>query len=107
LLFCSPREENPQLVTEKHFHARFSANICCGIFRNILTGRFELEDGLAGESYRHFLKEEVLQLLENVPLEVRRQMWLQQDGLPTYFGGNALLSQQFRDFWIDRGSPVA
>jgi hypothetical protein len=39
------------------------------------------------------LQEELPQLLEDVPLEVRQEMWLQQNAASTHFGGTAFLNQ--------------
>jgi hypothetical protein len=41
---------------------------------------------------KYVLQEELPQLLEDVHLEVRQEMWLQQDGAPTSFHGTAFLN---------------
>jgi hypothetical protein len=93
----SPQKENPHSITETHFQTHFSVNIWCGITGILLITPFELEDlqsGLTGKLYQHFLQEELPQLSGDVPLDVRPEMCLQQDGAPTHFGGNAFLNQQ-------------
>jgi hypothetical protein len=65
---------------------------------------FELEDRLTDERYPHFLQE-LPQLVEGVPLEVRRETWLQQYGARAHFGGAAFLSRLYPDRWIGRGEP--
>lgn len=77
-------------------------NIWCGITGHLLIGLSELEDSLTGELYRRFLQVEMPQLLEDVPMEVRREMWVQQDGAPPHFGGTAFLNRQFPDRWISQ-----
>jgi hypothetical protein len=39
---------------------------------------------LTGERYLNFLSNELPILLEQVPLNVREKMWLQQDGAPPH-----------------------
>lgn len=59
---------------------------------------------LNSQSYHVFLEDVLPDLLEDVPLGVRRDMWFQHDGAPAHFG------QQVRDYltttygprWIER-----
>ena len=64
---------------------------------------------LNGKNYGVFLEEVLPELLENVPLAVRRRMWFQQDGAPAHFhnGVRNYLNVQFPNRWIGRNGPVA
>jgi len=46
--------------------------------------------------------------LEEVPLEVRDNIWLQQDGAPPHFArvARAQVEAMFPGRWIGRGGPV-
>ena len=60
---------------------------------------------LNGEAYRHFLEEELPVLLENVPLNLRYQMYFMHDGAPAHF---SVIARQYLDTvypnrWIGRG----
>jgi hypothetical protein len=101
----SSQEENPHTITETHFQTCFLVNIWCSITTNLITGLFELEDCLTGGCYSHFLQDELLKLLEDMPLEVRH-MWLQQDGTPAHFGATAFLNWRFPYHWIGQGGLV-
>lgn len=35
---------------------------------------------------RNFLKDDSLELLQNFPLAIRKQLWFQNDGVPAHFG---------------------
>lgn len=57
------------------------------------------------EFYLHFLQEELLQLLEDVPLHTRQNWYLQHDGAPHNFN-HALtthINNQYPKKCIDRG----
>ena len=46
--------------------------------------------------------------MEDVDLETRRRMWLQQDGAPSHFARivRAFLNDHYGNRWISRGGPV-
>ena len=80
----------------------------CGIVGDHLIGFYILPPRLCGPVYRVFLRYVLPELLENVPLEARRNMWFQHDGAPVHFadGAKAVLADVFEDRWIGRGGPV-
>jgi hypothetical protein len=47
-------------------------------------------------------------MLLHVPLHIRRELWLQQDGVPLHFGRNvtAFLNHHFQNHWIGRQCPI-
>jgi hypothetical protein len=50
-----------------------------------LIGPYLVPLRLSGDIYLTFLQEILPELLEVVPLEVRREMWFQHDGAPAHF----------------------
>ena len=59
--------------------------------------------------YANFLREDLPGLVEDVPLDVRRNMWFQQDGAPPH---NSILARQvlrtvYSHEWIGCGSTVS
>ena len=46
--------------------------------------------------------------MEDVDLETRRRMWLQQEGAPSHFARivRAFLNEHYGNRWIGRGGPV-
>jgi len=73
-----------------------------------LIGPYILPQRLTGANYLIFLQEVLPKLLEDVPLNLRRDMWFQHDGCPAHFSlaVRAYLTAVFGDRWIGRGGPV-
>lgn len=100
-------EENPHQTVETNSQHRFSANVWCGVINNKLVGPFILPERLNSEVYLRFLQEELPNLLEDVPLALRRGMYFQHDGAPPHFSlaVRAHLDFYFPERWIGRGGP--
>ena len=54
-------------------------NIWCGVIPGYFSGPFELPSNLNGPIYLNFLEEHFNELLEDVPLVIRQNMWFMQD----------------------------
>jgi hypothetical protein len=55
-----------------------------------------------------FLQDVLLVLLEDVPLAVRRDMWLQHDGAPAHFSGQTKQHlNTVSDRYLESGGPVS
>ena len=59
---------------------------------------------LGEEIYQMFLREVLPELLEDVPLGIRRRMWFQHDGAPPHFYRNArkFVNNDFPIIYVDR-----
>lgn len=99
-------QTNPHWMREVDHQNRWSVNVWCGILGDRIIGPFVFDGHLNGESYLNFLENDLPNLLEDIPLDVRASMWYQHDGCPSHY------SQRVRDFlniiypnrWIGRGS---
>lgn len=97
---------NPHWMREVDHQNRWSVNLWCGVLGDRIIGPFVFDGHLNGESYLNFLQNDLPNLLEDIPLDVRASMWYQHDGCPSHY------SQRVRDFlnvrypnrWIGRGS---
>lgn len=97
---------NPHWMREVDHQNRWSVNLWCGVLGDRIIGPFVFDGYLNGESYLNFLQNDLPNLLEDIPLDVRASMWYQHDGCPSHY------SQRVRDFlnvrypnrWIGRGS---
>jgi len=58
----------------------FPLNVSCGVIGEHLIGPYIFPQHVTGDIYANFLKDELPTLLENVPLQTRRQMYYQHDG---------------------------
>ena len=73
-----------------------------------LIGPYFLSDILNGENYENFLREDLKDLLEDLPLNLVRDMWFQQDGCPAHFRRSVRewLDTNYPNKWIGRGGPI-
>lgn len=101
--------ENHHAVKRANFQHRFSVNVWAAIVNGILVGPYVLPDRLTGERYLQFLQDNLPGLLEDVPLHIRQNMWLLQDGAPAHFSLEVreFLNNTFPNRWVGRGEPVA
>jgi hypothetical protein len=72
---------------------------------NQLSGPYIFPQHLTGGIYANVLQDELPALLENVPLQTRRQKYYQHDGAPPHFSQvvRQYLNHKFRNRWIGRG----
>ena len=75
-------DDNSHATMESNFQLRFSVNVWCAVLDDQLSGPFILEGRLTGEAYLRFLQEELLRLLDEMPLNKRGRMYFQHDGAP-------------------------
>jgi hypothetical protein len=56
-----------------------------------------------------FVEEKLVEMLEEIPLAFRRNMWFQHDGAAAHFAHHVRkhLTATYSDRWIGRGWPVA
>lgn len=100
-------EENPHAIVEGRHQEQFSLNVWVGIIGDHLIGPHFLPPRLNGDTYSHFLQEELPVLLDDIPLGVRRAMWFMHDGAPAHFSLRArqYLDETYENRWIGRGGP--
>ena len=97
--------ENPHWMREVDHQRQWSVNVWCGILGNQLIGPYFIDEQLTGQKYSNFLSEILPTLLENVPFNIRIQMWYQHDGCPAHYAHVArqTLNRLFPNQWIGRG----
>lgn len=98
--------ENPHVKRERHFQHEFKINVWCGIIGDHFLGPYEFPHTLNGENYLHFLQNDFINLLEELPLNLRQNMWIMQDGAPPHYTREVrtYLNINFSERWIGRGS---
>lgn len=103
-------DENPNsTVVARHQFQFQSVNVWAGIIGDHLIGPYVLPPRLNEELYLQFLQNNLQQLLEDVPLATRRNMWFMHDGAPPHFSiaVRQFLNNAYPNRWIGRGGPVA
>ena len=101
-------DENPHAIQPRHFQWQFAINLWASIVDDRLIGPFELLDRLTGANYYlQFLRHDLLQLLEEVPLNRHGKMWFLHDGGPAHFSRMVcrFLDGDYPRRGIGRGEP--
>lgn len=101
--------ENPHWMRQQATQNYWSLNVWGGVIHDRVVGPFFFDGILTGEIYGNFLRESLEELLDDIPLNLRQEMWFQQDGAPPHFSRIARdeLDNQFGERWIGRAGPVA
>lgn len=99
---------NPRLMREDRSQSTFKINVWAGIINGKIIGPFELPATLNAQYYLHFLREELPNLLQNVPEEITSAMWLQNDGCPAHYATavRGYLDSTYPGRWIGRLGPI-
>lgn len=100
--------ENPHWVRETIRQGRWGINVWCGILGNSVIGPYFYDGNLTGQRYLAFLKFRLPNLLQNVPLEIRNNMWFMQDGAPSHTYGPvvAYLNGAYQNNWMGKKGPI-
>lgn len=82
--------------------------VWAAIWKNRIIGPFFFEEHVTKDSYLSMLREFLVPILEDLPLNERRQLWFQQDGAPPHFGVcvRNFLDAAFPGQWIGRRGAV-
>jgi len=104
-LWC---EENPRVTRYRSFQTRWKMNIWAGIMGTEILGPVVLPDILTGATYVDFLRNDLPEFLEEVPLLERNKIIFQQDGAGPH---NArivtdYLNEHFPGRWMGRYGPI-
>jgi len=101
--------ENPHTPRPHNFQHQFSINVWAGIVDGNIVGPYFFPHRLDGAAFLEFLNGHFSDLIEDVPIELRRNMWFQMDGCPAHYSRDVRnwLNENFPGRWIGRGGPVA
>lgn len=110
-----PNRRNQHFYADRNPHfirvipqRRWSLNVWAECLGQHVIGPYFFEETLNGDVYANFVENILPELLEDIPLNVRRIMWLQQDGAPAHFtrAFQTILNHAYPERWIGRGGPV-
>ncbi|KAF0746732.1 Uncharacterized protein FWK35_00015450 [Aphis craccivora] len=101
-------ETNPTWTRETNAQVRCSVNVWCGILNNTLIGSYFYDGTLTGQRYLEFLQNILPLLMDCIPLQIRTNMWLQQDGAPPHNANMVKhsLNQHFPQRWLGTNGPL-
>ena len=102
-------DRDPRAVVQIRHKQQFRINVCTGIVGDCLVGPYVLPACITGAVFRDFIQNTLPDLLhEDVPLQIRQNMWFMHDGAPAHFSLIVpdTLAGIYHDRWIGRGGPV-
>jgi hypothetical protein len=73
---------NPHAIHKGGYQVCFSVSIWAGIVGDIVVAPCLLRYRLTAEQYHEFLETVLPELLEDVPLVVKKRLWFRHDGTP-------------------------
>lgn len=99
---------NPRQNREVRRQGHNSFNVWVGIYRNRILGPIIYEGNLNAVRYKELIEPYVLDIVDNTPLIIMRDLWWQQDGAPPHNGRNVtrFLNEQFPNQWIGNQGVV-
>lgn len=77
-------DRNPRWTRERNFQVKYKVNVWIGMLGGRLIGPHFFENNLNSEIYLNFLRNDLPNYLEEIPLQVRRSIWFHQDGAPPH-----------------------
>ena len=83
--FANTANYNPRWIKTVSFQHPWSVNCWFRIVGDHVIGPYCFEGRLIGQIYANFLQNVLPQLMEDVPLHVRMNMWMQHDGAPPHY----------------------
>lgn len=104
--YSSTQNEN-RVHTSRYQH-RFGFNVWCGILGTRIIGPIIYEGTLNSERYEEILRNDIENLLDDLPLAVNNNMWFQQDGAPLHNSRNNMeyLRDSFQNNLIATRGPI-
>lgn len=87
----------------------WSLNVWGGIIGTHVVGPHFFDGTLTGAIYLDFLRNDLPTYLEEVPLQVRQDMWYHHDGAPPHYAHHVrdYLDQTYPNRWIGRGGNIS
>lgn len=101
-------QENPHWVRESNFQTTWGINVWCGLFNGSIIGPYFFNENLNGLRYLHFLENDLIQLMEDIPIAERQGIWWQQDGAPPHNSQvvTEYLDRTYPNRWIGNKGPI-
>lgn len=100
---------NPHAIFQSKHQHRFPAlNVWAGILGNNIFGPVYLPNRLNGDSYLNFIRNDLPNLLDDVPMLQVRHHYFMHDGAPAHFVRpvRGHLNDTYGRRWIGRGGPI-
>lgn len=99
---------NPNFVIECRDQYYFKTNVWCGILNNEIVGPYFFRGNITADVYLNFLRNEIFEFTNQLPLNLQYILWYQHDGAPCHSAARVTeyLNQAFPRRWIGRRSEI-
>lgn len=96
--------QNPREIRPRSFQNEFSVNVWLGVIDGNVCGPHFLPPRLNSELFMEFLNNNLQDYLEDLPINLRYESWIQLDGAPPHFGiaVREWLNTNYPQRWIGR-----
>lgn len=91
--------ENPYVTRQDAYQHRFSVNVWADILNNNLIGPYFIDGRFDSVSYLNILNNVVSEMLEDVPLNIYRDLYYQHDGAPAHYQVRVREYLTLHTFW--------
>ncbi|KAL4085280.1 hypothetical protein QTP88_027139 [Uroleucon formosanum] len=95
-------DQNPHWTFETNNQSMWGTNVWCGLINGKLLGPYFYDGTLNGRRYHDFLLNELPNMLDDLPLDIRANLIFQQDGAPAH-NANIVrnqLNEYFPNRWL-------
>lgn len=101
-------QHNPRQIEEIQYQGRQSLSVWCGVVGNFVLGPLIYDGGLTGERYFQFLREPIEEMIDDLPINVLRNIVWQQDGAPphTIVAVRNFLNTHYEE-WIGKSGTIS
>jgi len=97
---------NPHWLREINHQTVWKVNVWCDIIGSQIVGPVFFDENLNGDRYSALVVKDLLVLLENLPLQLRLNMWFRQDAYLHSRFARAVLNAMFSNKWIGKYDPI-
>jgi len=98
----------PHWLREIYHQTVWKANVWCGIIGSQIVGPAFSDENLNDARYSVLIVTDLPVLLENLPLQLRLNMWFQQDAYTSHTLrlARAVLNAMFPNKWMGKYGPI-
>ncbi|KAG5888819.1 hypothetical protein JTB14_016021 [Gonioctena quinquepunctata] len=101
-------QENPRLLSEAKFQEKCGFNVWVGIIGTRIIGPILFDGPLTGQRYLQFLENDIQNNFNDLPENIRENMFFQQDGAGPHNANivRQYLSDTYGQRWIGTNGPI-
>jgi len=101
-------DQNPHQQVNRIYQGRFGFNVWVALLENRVLAYEVYEDNLNAELYLSILERNIINYIDNLPLQARERIYYQHDEAPSHNAGIVVncLNTNFGEKWIANNGPI-